>query len=276
MNSSAGREHLGPVRSVAEYVEAVTVLNNSWASASPRSIWYRGHSSKSYTLLPTIHRGTFGTAFERDMSRDFRLMAPTLLTHLPRTELSWMFVMQHYGLPTRLLDWTASHLVALFFAVEDHQADTTPVVWVLRPGKLNLASIGEVTIASEPHPGLSDYLLDEPHLRRRRVNGTYAIAVRPELNSPRIVAQRGGFTLHGARAVGLETIVEELAASTGVRVPLATIEIEPGARHSIIRELSQAGITHSVVFPELQGIAMELRQRYSDLYVSAEDVLNLN
>lgn len=45
--------------------------------------------------------------------------------------------MQHYGVPTRLLDWSENPLVALYFAVENKDKETDAAIWMLRPNKLN-------------------------------------------------------------------------------------------------------------------------------------------
>lgn len=270
MRASAGAQ----VTSLAEYVDVVNQTSEEWKMTGSRSLWFRGHSDASYELTPSIYRGSFAT-FERELSRDFRLMAPTYLDKLPQSELSWMYLMQHFGLPTRLLDWSSSHLVALYFALE-FASDTAPAaVWMLRPGKLNAAVIGEVTIPTQEHPAVGEYLLGSEHLRSRKVSGAHALAIRPEYESRRIVAQRGGFTLHGNRSLPLEMLCAELESLGHEHIPLECIEIDPTARLKLVRELHLAGVSASVIFPELSGIARELRLRYSDAFIGAKDIAEL-
>ncbi|MCB5383968.1 FRG domain-containing protein [Blautia glucerasea] len=55
----------------------------------------------------------------------------------PYDRASWLTMMQHYGLPTRLLDWSESPLVALYFALSEKKDDIDAAVWIMNPMKLN-------------------------------------------------------------------------------------------------------------------------------------------
>ena len=85
--------------------------------------------------MPGLHR-LKKPASENDLINKFRQNANLLVEQSPKTDFDWLFVMQHYGVPTRLLDWTESPLVGLYFAVTEHpNADGT--LWVLKPIELN-------------------------------------------------------------------------------------------------------------------------------------------
>lgn len=271
---STTREHLVSwkkrelrVRSFGEYVSIVSSLHESLAIPKSRTLWFRGQADASWGLLPSQYRSPFSAHFEREIIRDFKQNAPTYLDSLPRTDLGWLFLMQHYGLPTRLLDWTESYLVALFFAVEDFAARGDPAVWILRPAKLNELTIGECTVVTEVDSRLEDFVLPAPRARLRVPAAELPVSLRPSRESRRIVAQKGAFTLHGSNSAPLQEIVENANA---VVVPLLRLVVDGDCRMSILKDLVQAGVSFTSVWPELQGLCAELRFRYSAALVGED------
>ena len=76
--------------------------------------------------------------YENEIRHEFKSRALQLIQgRLPADEWEWYFLMQHYGVPTRLLDWTENPLIAIYFAVEGHKADRDAAVWALDPTWLN-------------------------------------------------------------------------------------------------------------------------------------------
>ncbi|HEV2800800.1 MAG TPA: FRG domain-containing protein [Pyrinomonadaceae bacterium] len=87
--------------------------------------FFRGHADSSWTLLPSVGRYEWiwepnnpEDSAEEALYFDFLTRAGSLL---PENSSSWSnaFIMQHYGLPTRLLDWTETFSVALYFAIKN-------------------------------------------------------------------------------------------------------------------------------------------------------------
>lgn len=104
-------------------------------------MWFRGQSDYSWGLVPSVQRKDgMGKNYEQYISTNFMIHTMRLNSNAPQRydRASWLTLMQHYGLPTRLLDWSESPLVALYFALSSNKnAKTDAAVWVLNPMKLN-------------------------------------------------------------------------------------------------------------------------------------------
>lgn len=258
------------VSSIGEYVATVLGIRQAWSPHAPcDEIWYRGVHNAEYELVPGAYWRPH--CDELSLVLSFRAMVPGLLPHQPEDDWEWYYLMQDYGLPTRLLDWTESPLAALYFALDSHTPGKIPCVWVLDPLALNALS-GEVGIMTPLRPGDPvDHWLPHrcrkggapctitaplPNLLR---DNRWPLAVFPRRHNPRIIAQRGTFTVHGVCEVPINKLPVKRPDGAG---GVVRILIDPSARAQMVDELWGLGITKTVIFPEPQSLADDLRRMY--------------
>ena len=113
-------------------------LESRWRIDGRRpALWYRGHADLRWQLTPGLLRHDLvdPAAQEASAYYYFVVRAPQQLDWVPEDDnaWSWLVHMQHYGFPTRLLDWSTRPLVALFFALYESLDDNDAVVWILAP-----------------------------------------------------------------------------------------------------------------------------------------------
>lgn len=204
------------ISSVAGFLAAVEKLVTEW---TPRDVdwyvqpWFRGHGKASWSLKPGWYRFPvatpgLGTNYynEATLLETFKLRAPMYLERVPATDWEWLFLMQHYGIPTRLLDWTESSLIALYFAIRDSVGDADAAVWVMNPWWLNRATFGDYVLFPADDPRAATHAPPRPN---QRIQGTLPIAITPIHANHRIAAQRGVFTVHGNARGGLDRLARQ-------------------------------------------------------------------
>jgi FRG domain-containing protein len=96
------------VRDIAKLINAVRQISRGFGHTQ---YWFRGHAFAGWKLVPSVHRN-YDAQGEHNLMARFRLAAPTRYEKCPELQdwASWSSLMQHYGLPTRLLDWSGSLL----------------------------------------------------------------------------------------------------------------------------------------------------------------------
>jgi hypothetical protein len=258
------------ISTLTEYLNAIEALKLPDSQLSSTTLpWYRGQGDASWNLVPSMYRGDWDVGREREMARDFQLRALLDMDHHPIMYIGWLFVMQHHGMPTRLLDWTESSLVALYFAVENHAKAGDAAVWVMHPWNLNQAaeSFGQKSVPHLTGKINRDYLYPMNTVASASsgpptVAKKLPMALRPAHTSKRIIAQRGQFTIHGSQKDGLDQI-----PSSRAKIRLQKIDISGSRKLAILQELYKAGVSRYSLFPDLDGLSREISIRYSKAFM---------
>lgn len=103
------------IKTLEEYIKKIRLDIDNFGNGFKTTTlpWYRGQSNENWGLTPGIFRNNGDSEYERELIRDFRLHANLKFQRSTDSNLEILFLMQHYGIPTRLLDWTESSLFAL-------------------------------------------------------------------------------------------------------------------------------------------------------------------
>jgi len=235
-------------------------LNSSLRSGG--SFWFRGNANWKFRLTPSALR--YNTPRKRNKALgllgDFKRYGEIKLPNLPspNEKLKWVQLAQHYGLPTRLLDWTKNAAIALYFAClkpqnEKDNEDTDGAVIILNPTDLNREANpkkARVFNLEFDEDKINEYLeLDG----KKKNSGLKTIAIEPVWNSERIMLQQGVFTLHGSRF----TLTEKQAPG------LIYLRIKSEYKSELLNELERTGINEMAIFPEPEHMCRYLKWRES-------------
>lgn len=232
-----------------EKIEAISQKNDM--------LWFRGVSNKTHQLAPSIYRNYFYPALEENLQTKFKSRALPFLKNRPvENYWEWLFLMQHHGVPTRLLDWSSSALVALGFAIifRDSSINEDAAIWCLNPMKLNettrviLTSLDKIPDISTNLNAQASYKFDAA------ARAEYPLAITGPINNERIAAQKGTFTLFpNSDMFNLEDKLEAHNFLTLLIIKKETIE-------TLKDQLYYLGMTESSIYPDLNNLALEIKR----------------
>lgn len=202
-------------------------------------VLFRGQHPQG-NLLPGIarHDPSFDTTkHEKMVLEQLQLQGSTMLAGFGKQPLDVMIAAQHFGLKTRLLDWTSNPLAALFFACNDRKA-------------------GDVFV----YAMVADKLLAKDVYARNPFERQQTLVFQPRLNNPRIIAQHGWFTLHCfSNKMKCFLPLEKNAKHAAT---LIEYRIEGDKREEIIGNLDRYGVSAKTLFPDLEGLCKYLNWRH--------------
>lgn len=214
-------------------------------------LFFRGHGNPSWQLTPNINRFKYKTPtglekLEGVTFFDYKTRSGSLLE---RNCSSWdiAFSMQHHGLPTRLLDWSESFAIALYFALKGVRGKQSCCVWIMNPFHLNKKyGWGEVL----PHPSELDSSYEDYFiLNEGKIKCEYdVLAISPLRHNSRMFNQHAGFTIHF-------NLDEKLDENNDF---IHKVVIPHEAHDEARLFLKLAGITEFSIFQDLDGLSRDI------------------
>lgn len=268
------------VTSVVDFIQQIESIPNSDDSITV----FRGHSDEAWLIRPRVLREDFkNRSEEKDLIRQVISRYPAEFD-AEKSTFDILTKLQHYNVPTRLLDVTSNPLIALFFALDPIGVaeEKNGCVLVLRVPKSRTKYYDSDTVSclanlanlsAEEQEDISNYSIKsitdfnknkvtsrlvqfirsekpyfEPSIRPYDLFNR--IHVVPKLRNSRIIAQNGSFILFGLER-------ENYKPDPVIRPQ--KISISGAHKESIKRELFKIGISYSYLFPEIDKISEDLR-----------------
>lgn len=236
-------------------------------------VWWRGQSDFDWKLEPSIFRKELEGYDEKSGIRRFIQKAQSRHNSVPpiSEQQNWLFLMQHYGLPTRLLDWTESPLIACYFATTQGKEDEKDgALYAISPYRLNEIQT-EASKLLMPYDLLPKEIINSI-FEKEQVEPQKIIAIRPAEVDIRLLVQMSVFTLHGSNES-----LEDIPSSQNF---IYKITIPSTSKKRIKKQLKLLGVRESNIFPDLDHLAKEIKalkfkkagMSYKDLEIDIDDV----
>ena len=298
-SESTFRSELRQIGALDDYAEkpanplrAVELLDRLHSAPLNNADWVFRGQSHPWPLKPTLERiadpaivRQCGTV-EKPLIREFMSRVHQYTADVPDEddELGCLALMQHYGAPTRLLDWTISPFVAAFFAAEkppQGEPQEAPVIWAVNRRELiedvlqvvrfeNPGAVPDQVAKAEKFlrtipPPVDAYRPLEITLLRRRdpFQRPLVIPDRPTKMNERLSVQQGVFLRVNPPNWSFEDALRYVLAKRrdGKSRALHKLRIAPDERLDLLKELHRMNISAESLYPGLDGFARSLTVR---------------
>lgn len=253
-------------------------------------LFFRGHSDVIYKLEPSIYRTKKLVSNEHNLFKEFILRTPSDFLN-EKSALEKLVKMQHYGLPTRLLDLTTNALVALYFAcsskdkrngkvivfkipnndIKYYDSDTVSILANIAKRPSTFA-VDKIRTMERENFNMQDeigYLLHEIKEEKSYFQSIIdpkdierVVAVKVKQSNNRIIKQSGAFLIFGINGIKSQpaTIPNEWILNLDLKG--VDFNIDNESKDTILKELEAVGINEATLFPELENQAKFLKSHY--------------
>jgi hypothetical protein len=254
------------IKSIGDLIDSIKRDLRTWDTKTKP--WFRGESGDEKPLCPKI--ASYKANEENYLLQSFRRQAGGLANVPGRQQRDlWLFLSQHYGVPTRLLDWTEGALLALYFAI--NRSNTNPRVYMLNPHKLNDLSGSQNIPPNYPlsfFRGGSLYVAlawQNRNLNSEQVKLRDEIGLKQDIplafpatyQDHRMIAQRSCFTIHGTMLSPIQDILSKYRVE--ITDYIFEYKVDRNAKESLLWDLSILGVSAATIFPDLDHLAQDLK-----------------